>query len=247
MLKITLNGSAGRMGCELAEIINNDRNNYELVGAITRSTPNVHRLEMLQSCDLVIDFSAAEATSQLVDLVESASNCSLMVGTTGLDKSCIERLKALAQNRAILYTENTSVSANIVAYYSGKMAKALADYDVEIIEAHHKHKKDAPSGTALMIGYEIAKARGQHLLQHSVFSRYHNGPREDSDIGFSSIRGGGISGEHKVMFIGEEEMVSLECRSFSRRLFALGALLAAKWLQSQPPGFYSMKDVLGLH
>jgi 4-hydroxy-tetrahydrodipicolinate reductase len=246
MIKIVLNGANGKMGRELLEIIGNNPDKYQLVGSIISDTPLELRSQMIKNCDIVIDFSTPEGTGQLLNLMNIDDACALLIGTTGLGRVHIEKFKNLSQHKRVLYTENTSVSANIVAYYSGKIAETLVDYDVEIIEAHHKYKKDAPSGTALMIGHEIAKVRKQRLLEHAVFSRYNHDARQDGEIGFSSIRGGGVTGEHKVIFLGDHELVSLECRSFSRKLFADGAFVAANWLMGQKNGFYSMQDVLNL-
>jgi len=139
------------------------------------------------------------------------------------------------------------LGANLIADLSARAATVLNQYDVEIVEAHHRFKKDAPSGTALMIGKKIADVKGIDFEKNAVFDRSAKGAREDNEMSFSSIRGGGIFGECEVIFAGQYEVVSISCRALSRDAFAEGALVAAKWLVNQKPGLYSMKDVLGLH
>ena len=174
------------------------------------------------------------------------SKTRLVVGTTGLQAEHFEYLKELSKHVAVLYTTNTSLGANLVAMLSAKAAQILQGYDIEITEAHHKHKKDAPSGTALMIGQRISDALDVDFNKAAVFDRANKGERQDGEIGFSSIRAGGILGENEVLFADENELITIGSRALSRGTYADGALFVARWLSDKKPGLYSMQDVLPL-
>ena len=172
-----------------------------------------------------------------------------MVGTTGWAEGEDEPLKAAARHARIIKSGNMSLGVNLLAALVRKAAAALdADFDIEVLEMHHKHKVDAPSGTALMLGEAAAQGRGIVLAEHSVRSR--DGimdPRTTGDIGFATLRGGSVIGDHTVILAGEGERLELSHRAGDRQLFARGAVKAALWGFDRKPGFYSMADVLGLN
>ncbi len=172
----------------------------------------------------------------------------LVVGTTGLEAKHEEALERAAHDIPIVYARNMSVGVNVFMEFVARAAQTLGDdYDVEIIEAHHRQKVDAPSGTALALGESIAEIRDRSLEDLAVRTRDgHTGPRVPGTIGFSVIRGGNIVGDHTVMFVAPEERLEFTHRAIDRRTFARGALRAAQWLAGRAPGLYSMSDVLGL-
>jgi 4-hydroxy-tetrahydrodipicolinate reductase len=245
-IKIGLNGAFGKMGKAVEALIDNELGGYELVSKVGSTCTQQQMDEACKLCDVMIDFSSPNSIEAVTDAVGRNNSC-LIVGTTGLKSKHIEFLKSLATKTAVLYSANTSVGANLIADLSARAATVLNQYDVEIVEAHHRFKKDAPSGTALMIGKKIADVKGIDFEKNAVFDRAAKGAREYNEMSFSSIRGGGIFGECEVIFAGQYEVVSISCRALSRDSFAEGALVAAKWLVNQKPGLYSMKDVLGLN
>jgi 4-hydroxy-tetrahydrodipicolinate reductase len=171
----------------------------------------------------------------------------MVIGTTGLGERHIELLEQAASEIPLVYARNMSVGVNVFMALVAEAARVLGtDYDCEIIEAHHRHKVDAPSGTALAVGEAIAEARGRTLDEVAVRARDgQTGPRVPDTIGFSVIRGGDIVGEHTAMFVAPEERVEFVHRAIDRRTFARGALRAARWVVGRAPGLYSMRDVLG--
>ena len=245
IIKIGLCGSNGRMGKAIAESINQKADKFKLCATFNSSNNDSDLLEFCHQSELIIDFSNANNLKKLTQAAMDSKR-RLVVGTTGLLAQDFEYLKALSEHVAVLYTANTSIGANLVAMLAAKAATILAEYDIEIIEAHHKYKKDAPSGTALMIGQRISKALGTDFEQNIIFDCLNKGARQVGEIGFSSIRAGGITGEHEVLFADENELVTIGCRALSRGAFADGALFAARWLSDKKPGFYSMQDVLSL-
>jgi 4-hydroxy-tetrahydrodipicolinate reductase len=171
-----------------------------------------------------------------------------VIGTTGLLSGQIEAMKEASRDIPLVFARNMSIGVNVFTDLVRRAAIALGnDYDVEIAEAHHRHKVDAPSGTALALGEAVAGARGQKLDEVAVHGRRGTvGPRVPGTIGFSVVRAGSIVGDHEVMFVAPEETVSLRHHARDRRTFARGALRAARWVAGQAPGFYGMADVLGL-
>ncbi len=245
VIKIGLNGAFGKMGKAVEALIANEPDSYELVSKVGRICTKEQMDNACSVCDVMVDFSSPNSMKLLTESV-ARNGTRLLVGTTGLTSKHIELLDSLAKKVAVLYAANTSLGANLIADLSARAATILNHYDVEIIEAHHRFKKDAPSGTALMIGKKIAEAKEIDFEKNAVFDRSARGAREYNEMSFSSIRGGGIFGDCEVIFAGQHEVVSISCRALSRDAFAEGALLAAKWLVDQKPGLYSMKDVLGL-
>ncbi|PCJ29706.1 MAG: 4-hydroxy-tetrahydrodipicolinate reductase [Rickettsiales bacterium] len=243
IIKIGLSGANGRMGRAIQNLLLDKTDKFELTAKITSSSSELDLSKACLDSDIIIDFSSSAILPSLVKAA-AQHGAKLVVGTTGHAQSHFADLKDLAKTNAILYASNTSIGANLIAMLAAKSAKILKGYDVEIIEAHHKHKKDAPSGTALMIGQKIADAMNINFKDNAVFDRASKGKRIDGEIGFASIRGGGIFGENEIMFAADDELVSISCRALSRDAFASGALIAAEWLSAQKAGFYSMEDVL---
>lgn len=200
-----------------------------------------------QRFDVMLDFTAPEATLEHAKLC-SNSGKALMTGTTGLTLEQKRQLQEIAKDIPVVLAANTSVGINLCVALLEIAARVIGEVtDIEVIEAHHRHKVDAPSGTALLLGETIASALGKSLPDDGIFCREgHTGERPTGSIGFSTIRGGDIAGEHTVMFIGESERIEISHRATDRKIFARGALRAAQWLVTQRAGFYTMQDVLGL-
>jgi 4-hydroxy-tetrahydrodipicolinate reductase len=184
-------------------------------------------------------------------LVELAAQARIVhvIGTTGFDDRQEQRIKAAARHAIIVKSGNMSLGVNLLAALVERAARAVPDYDVEVLEMHHRNKVDAPSGTALLLGDAAAKARGVALEKNWVKSRDgHNlGPREDGSIGFATLRGGTVVGEHSVILAGSGERITLSHTAEDRSIFAHGALTAARWGHGKKPGLYAMADVLGLN
>lgn len=198
--------------------------------------------------DVAIDFTTPAATLVHAGLA-AETGTALVVGTTGLSDKQLEALAACAAQAPILRAANMSLGVNLLLALVEQAAARLApeDYDIEILEMHHRHKVDAPSGTALALGEAAAAGRGVALAQASVRVRDgHTGPRAPGTIGFATLRGGDVAGDHEVIFAAEGERLLLGHRASNRAVFAHGAIRAAKWLAGRPNGLYAMKDVLGL-
>jgi 4-hydroxy-tetrahydrodipicolinate reductase len=202
---------------------------------------------LFAASDAVIDFSAPAATRVHAALAAELGK-TLVVGTTGLGPDDQAALVAAAKSCRLVQAANFSLGVNLALALVEEAAKRLgADYDIEIFEAHHKHKVDAPSGTALALGRAAATGRGLDLADASIRARDgHTGPRPAGPIGFSVARGGSEIGEHTVMFLGDGERLEIAHKAQGRQVYAQGAVRAALWAASQPPGLYSMRDVLGL-
>ncbi len=196
---------------------------------------------------VIIDFSAPQAAVELAGRAADAG-VAVVVGATGFDESQDKAFEEAAKKTAIVKSGNMSLGVNLLAALVEKAASALPDsYDIEIIEAHHRHKVDAPSGTALMIAEAAAAGRGVSLAEKSVRVRDGiTGERKSGDIGFAVIRGGGIVGDHSAHFAGSREVITLSHNAIDRTLFAEGALAAAQWVHGKSPKLYDMRDVLGL-
>ena len=201
------------------------------------------RKKAIANANVIIDFSAPAAIKDTLSAAQSA-RCAMVIGTTGFDANQEAAIAEAAKSIAIVKSGNMSLGVNLLTALVEQAAASLsADYDIEIYEAHHRRKVDAPSGTALMLGE--AAARGREIEFQSA-PQGRAGVREEGAIGFSVFRGGGVIGEHKVSFAAEREMITLSHSAFDRSLFAEGALSAAKWVIGQRSGLYSMRDVLGL-
>jgi len=266
MTNIAIVGAAGRMGKTLIEtILNNPHATLtaaveqpgvsaigadagELAGVGHLGIPISDSLEaVMGDFDVLIDFTVAKATEAHVSLCASAGK-KLVIGTTGLDASQNAQVDDAAKHIAVVYAPNYSVGVNATFKLLEVAARIFGDtVDIEITEAHHRHKVDAPSGTALKMGEVIASALGRDLSDVAVYGREgHTGKRDRQTIGFSTIRGGDIIGEHQVMFAGQGERLEITHRAQSRANFAEGAVRAAVWVAGEAAGIYDMQDVLGL-
>ncbi|TNC72402.1 4-hydroxy-tetrahydrodipicolinate reductase [Rubellimicrobium roseum] len=263
---LVVTGASGRMGQTLVRLVAGS-DKARLVGAVERpGNPWVGRdvgeamggaalgvvvtddpLEAFAKAQGVIDFTSPAATVEFAGLAAQARAVHV-VGTTGLEAEHLQRLSAAARHAPIIRAGNMSLGLNLLTALTRKVAEALGeDWDVEIVEAHHRMKVDAPSGTALMLGEAAAAGRGVALEEVSDRGRDGiTGARTRGHIGFASLRGGDIVGEHDVIFAGEGERVILRHVATDRAIFARGALRAALWGQDRAPGEYSMMDVLGL-
>jgi 4-hydroxy-tetrahydrodipicolinate reductase len=201
----------------------------------------------LANADGIIDFTAPVASVAFAALAAKAGKAHI-IGTTGLSAADEVKIKEAAKNAVIVKSGNMSLGVNLLAALTKRVAKTLdRSFDIEILEMHHNQKVDAPSGTALLLGRAAAEGRGVELDKQSVKSREgHTGARKPGDIGFATLRGGSVVGEHSVIFAGPAERLELEHKAEDRIIFARGALYAARWAQTQKPGLYSMMDVLGL-
>ncbi len=264
-MKIAVAGAAGRMGRTLIELVLAS-DDLTLAGAIeAEGNPclgeDAGRLAgsasgvkitadaaaALSGADCLIDFTTPAAT--LAHLEQCVKlRVPMVIGTTGLSASHKDRIAAAASRIPIVLAPNMAVGVNVIFRLAETAAKALGEgYDVEIIEAHHRHKTDAPSGTALRIGEIVAQARGRTLEASAVHGREGDtGARKAGSIGFHAIRGGDIVGEHTVLFAGEGERLELTVRSASRSSYAAGALKACRFLKDRKSGLFDMQDVLGL-
>ena len=250
-MKIAIAGAGGRMGRTLIDAVLAD-GELSLVAALEMpKSPALGTqaggikitadLAAVAAADAVLDFTRPEGTLALLDRARA-----LVIGTTGFTEEDKDRIAEAAKRIPIVMAANFAVGVNTVYKLAETAARILGDaYDVEIVEAHHRHKVDAPSGTALQLGQVVARALNRPL--QAVHGRKGDvRERTSKEIGFHSIRGGDIVGEHTVIFAGVGERVEVTVRSQSRLTYANGALRAAKWLQGRPPGLYAMSDVLGL-
>ncbi len=202
---------------------------------------------MFEGMDAVIDFTAPAATAAHAALAAEAG-CALIAGTTGLEEEHRAALEAAAESVPVIWASNMSSGVNLMFALAERVARALdPDFDIEIVELHHKHKVDAPSGTALSLGEAVARGRGVDFDKEKILSREGiTGARGRGRIGFASLRGGDVVGEHTVIFAGAGERVELTHRATDRGIFARGAVRAALWTRDRAPGFYVMADVLGV-
>lgn len=266
-LKIGVVGAGGRMGRQLIQAVNNvegvelgaafERKGSSLVGADAGELAGIGHLgvtvtddlaSQLNHFDLLIDFTRPEGTLEHIAFCV-AHNKKMVIGTTGFDDAGKQAIKSASEKISIVFASNYSVGVNLVFKLLEKAAKVMGDYcDIEVIEAHHRHKVDAPSGTALSMGEHIAKTLGRDLKTHGVFAREGiTGERKRDEIGFATIRAGDVVGEHSVWFADEGERVEIAHKASSRMTFANGAVRAAKWLQTKQNGLFDMTDVLDLN
>jgi 4-hydroxy-tetrahydrodipicolinate reductase len=201
---------------------------------------------LFETADVVVDFTNPNATVQHAQMA-AKTGCALVIGTTGFDNDQLQSLYRVAQRAPVVLAANMSLGVNLLQQVVEEVARILdADWDIEIIEMHHKHKVDAPSGTALSLGEAAARGRGQQLRRIARRSRDGQiGPRVKGEIGFATLRGGDVVGDHTVIFAAEGERVEITHRASSREIFARGALKSVLWAAGKKPGLYSMRDVLG--
>ncbi|WP_077962863.1 4-hydroxy-tetrahydrodipicolinate reductase [Ensifer adhaerens] len=267
-MKLVVVGAAGRMGQTLIRTVHAmdgvrlhaaverpgsafiGRDAGELSGLGPIGVPVTDQpLEAFVEAEGVLDFTAPAGSVEFAGLAAQARIVHV-IGTTGCSPDDEAKIRAAARHARIVKSGNMSLGVNLLGVLTEKAARALgpADWDIEILEMHHKHKVDAPSGTALLLGAAAAKGRDITLAEHSVRVRDgHTGARPAGTIGFATLRGGSVIGEHSVILAGEGEQVTLSHSATDRSIFARGAVTAALWARSQKPGFYSMLDVLGLN
>lgn len=237
-------GCRGRMGRAVSQVL--EQRGVDALCALrfdrSDEDPDLAR------CDVVIDFSTAEASAALAARAAEAGRPALVIGSTGFDAGQRAAIERAAERIPIVLSGNFSLGVNVLLGLVRQAARALGPevFDIEVFEAHHRRKVDAPSGTALMLGEAAAEGRGSTLAELRASLRDGVGePREAGTIGFSALRGGGIVGEHAVVFAGEDEILTLSHSARDRSLFARGAVEAALWVAGRPPGLYDMQAVLG--
>ena len=266
-MNIAITGAPGRMGRTLVQLVH-EATDLTLTGATDRPGSKllgqdigalcglgdsgvtlVDDLSQLPaSVDLVIDFTTPEATmNHLATCVDRS--LALVIGTTGLDDEQKAQITQAANTIPLVFAPNMSVGVNVLTNLVEQAARILGDdYDVEIMEMHHRHKVDAPSGTALALGEAAAKGLNRNLKECAVYGREGaEGPRDTQTIGFATLRGGDVVGEHSVIYAGDGERVEITHKASSRNTFAQGAVRAARWLEGKPAGHYGMRDVLDLN
>jgi 4-hydroxy-tetrahydrodipicolinate reductase len=259
MIKVVVTGIAGRMASHIAEIIRHTKG-MQLDGAteapgsfaVDTLLPEGHPIvddlsKCIERADVVIDFTSPEGSLTHAKIA-AEKNKAIVIGTTGFSEEQKAKLTSLLQKTPSVWAPNMSVGVNVLLNLVEQAARHLGhDYDVEIIEAHHRQKKDAPSGTAIALGEAAAHALKLNFKKVACYHREgQTGERPKDQIGMQTIRAGDIVGDHTVMFAGIGERLELTHRATSRENFARGAVLAAQWVVGKNPGVYSMKDVLGL-
>ncbi len=266
MTKIVIVGAAGRMGRTLIEV-SRALEDIQVTGATEHSgssllgadageqaaigplnVPIVARLDQVAAdFDVVVDFTQPQVTLKNLTYC-CAHGKRMVIGTTGFQPDEVAKIEDASRSIPVVFAPNMSVGVNLCFKLAELAARVLGDdFDVEIIEAHHRHKVDAPSGTALRLGEIVAKALGRNLSECAVYGREgHTGERDRQSIGFETIRAGDVVGEHTVLFAGVGERVEITHKASSRATFARGALLAAQWTGAYQKGLFDMQDVLGL-
>jgi 4-hydroxy-tetrahydrodipicolinate reductase len=267
-MKIAIAGAGGRMGRELARIVHATPG-CQLAGGLEAKGSAYVGMDfgvlfgvtnlglkisdnpdsLMRNVDGIIDFTVPSATLDLIRYTSALGKVHV-IGTTGLDAKGEDLInKAALAGARIVKSGNYSLGVNLLEMLVKKVAATLGDeFDIEVLEMHHKHKIDAPSGTALMLGQAAADGRGVNLDKKSVRSRDgHTGARKPGDIGFATLRGGAVIGDHTVMFTSDSERIELTHKAQSREMFAQGAVRAALWAATKPAGRYDMQDVLGLN
>ncbi|HEX3179907.1 MAG TPA: 4-hydroxy-tetrahydrodipicolinate reductase [Beijerinckiaceae bacterium] len=266
-MRLVVMGAAGRMGRMLVRTIGEmpgvavaaalERAGSDALGkdaGVVAGLPPVgvpitdDPLQAVVNADGIVDFTAPAASVELAALAAQARIVHV-IGTTGLSPSDLKKIDAAARHAVIVRSGNMSLGVNLLAALVERAAASLGpDWDIEILEMHHKMKVDAPSGTALLLGESAARGRNIALAERSVRSRDgHTGARREGDIGFATLRGGSVVGDHSVIFAGTSERLELTHRAEDRAIFARGAIRAALWGRDKKPGHYSMADVLGLN
>jgi 4-hydroxy-tetrahydrodipicolinate reductase len=266
MIKVAVAGIAGRMGSRIAQLVR-ETDGIELAGGFEQAahaivgrdlaeciggshtglTVSGSVKDILGSADVVIDFTSASASCTHLEAAAAAGK-PMVIGSTGFSAEQVQKARELTRNIACVLAPNMSMGVNVLFKIVADVARMLGDgFDIEIVEAHHRFKKDAPSGTALKLAQVAAEALERDLDQVGVYARHGLiGERAQKEIGIQTVRAGDIVGEHTVTFGGMGERIELTHRAHSRENFARGALRAAAWVVSQPPGLYDMQNVLGI-
>lgn len=265
-VRVGVCGAAGRMGKTVLEVCN-ETDNVEIAAAIEYKGSSMIGLDageqagigkidveitddiakVSDQIDVLIDFTIASSLTENLEKCHAAGTC-MVIGTTGLDDEQKELINKMAKDIAIVFAPNMSIGVNLCLKLLEMAAQVIGEAsDIEIIEAHHRHKKDAPSGTALRMGEVIADTLGRNLKECAVYGREGvTGERDKNTIGFATIRAGDIVGEHTVMFASAGERVEITHKATSRKTFASGAVRAAQWLAEKDKGLFDMQDVLGI-
>lgn len=266
MIKVSITGVSGRMGSSIYRLLTSE-DNIEIVGATEIEghtdmgkdiglvageaeigVPITSKIEDTnRDADVIVDFTTPASTLSNARFAQ-ANDIAMVIGTTGFDEYQKKELEKLASGFPCVFSPNMSIGVNVMFEATKKLAEILGDdYDVEIIEAHHKHKVDAPSGTALRLGEAAAEGLARDFNSVARFERHGAiGERKEKEIGMQTIRAGDIVGEHTVMFCGSGERIELTHRAMSRDNFAKGVVRAVKWIPGKPAGIYTMKEVLGV-
>lgn len=266
MIKLAVNGAAGRMGRQLLMAIGEREEAVLSAAADAPGSSSIgldssvlsggdessvvvadNAATLVNQSDVIIDFTAPAVSLALLEKI-SGTDTRVVIGTTGFTATQLDTLQAHAKTIPIVFAPNYSVGVTVTLALLAQAAKAFADdYDVEVIEAHHRHKVDAPSGTAVKMGEVLAKALGRDLNQCAIYGRQGiTGERDRKTIGFETIRAGDIIGDHTVLFAGNGERIEITHKATDRMTFARGAVHAATWLMNQGAGMYDMNHVLGL-
>lgn len=243
MTKIAVAGGSGRMGQTIIEAIN--QTDTLSLGVVLDKGDDLH--SVLDKFDVLIDFTRPTATLYYLKICQAAGKA-MVIGTTGFSDEQLQVIHGAAKDMPIVFAPNMSVGVNLSFKLLDMAARVIGeDSDIEIIETHHRHKVDAPSGTALKMGEVVANALGRNLKDCAVYGRLGiEEPRDKQTIGFSTIRGGDVLGEHTVSFFMEGERVEITHKASSRATFANGTVRAAHWIKKKNAGLYSMQNVLGL-
>ena len=266
MIKVTIIGVGGKMGRSIFTTLNNDED-ISIVGAAelpghqfagkdlgevmgvanngVEVFDNIY--DAAGDSDIIVDFTAPESTISNAEYA-SNNNKSIVIGTTGFSTDQKSTLNKFLESVPSVISPNMSIGVNLLFELSKNVSKILGkEFDVEIVEAHHRNKVDSPSGTAIGLAESVAEGLDVNLNDNAVFERHGNiGKRKNNEIGIQSIRGGDVVGDHTVMFLGDGERIELTHKALSRDNFSKGVLRAVKWLPGKSPGIYAMKDVLGL-
>lgn len=266
MTRVAITGASGRMGKTLLQAVNETPNlditaavihpESSLVGVDAGEIAGIGKIgvltvtaldKVLDDFDVLIDFTSIEYTLENIATCV-ANGKKIVIGTTGFSDEQKQQITAAGETTAVVFAPNMSVGVNVCLKLLKMAAEVLGDdYDVEVIEAHHRHKVDAPSGTALRMGEVVADALGRNLSECAVYGREgHTGARTQKEIGFETIRAGDVVGDHTVLFATEGERVEITHKASSRMTFAKGAARAAAWLEMKEKGLFDMQDVLGL-
>lgn len=242
MIQIGICGLKGRMGEEIKQCLNGDKEANLAFGIDKEGDLK----ELFSHSELIVDFSAPSGTRALLEFAKSSPK-PLLIGTTGLDDKIFEQMQEAGASMPVFYATNMSLGVAVLNFLATQAATLLKNFDIEITEMHHRHKKDAPSGTAMTLAQNIAQARKLNLQKVRVSGRDgFVGARSKDEIAVMSLRGGDIVGRHTVGFYEDGEFLELSHNATSRATFAKGAITIAKWLYSQKAGYYTMNDFLGL-
>ncbi len=252
MIRVTVIGACGRMAGQVTKLIS-EAKDMKLVGLLEhKSHPQIGSIihgcklssdfqEIIPQSDVFVEFTSPKALDEVLDNL-SASGAPLISGTTGLSEQQFAKLKVESAKRALLWSPNMSVGVNMLFKLTADAANALETYDTEIVEIHHRHKQDAPSGTALRLANIIKANRN---ISKTIYGRQgHTGERKSDEMAILALRGGDVAGEHTVYFLTEGERLELTHRASSRLAFAKGSLLAIRFIVNKQPGFYQFRDIL---